>query len=147
MIKLHSNGIASDYTEHGSVTTDCKTVGEFMTQAAAIYGGGELTIKVDGCRYDLSGNPKMRVTDYTPIDEVIYASVPGRMTFIVKTKPKPKTVRKLGWVNLYKVKGVKPIPVGFVYKTKEECDADSSRIANVREFLAAAKVEWDQEVE
>lgn len=47
MIKLHSAGLAPDCTEHGSVSTGCRTVGDFMTEAAAVYGG-KLTIKVDG---------------------------------------------------------------------------------------------------
>lgn len=145
MIKLNSKGTAPDYTEHGSVTTDCRTVGEFMTEAAEIYGSN-LTIKVDGDRYEFSEKPKIRVTDNTAIDEVTYASAPGSMVFIVKTKPKPKTVKRYGWVNLYQVKGVRPIPVGFVYMTNEECKADASRIVNESEFSVVAKVEWEEEI-
>lgn len=145
MIKLNSQGTDPDYTEHGSVSTDCVTVGQFMTEAAATYGGG-LTIEVDSDRYEFSDKPKIRVTDETPVGEITYACAPGSITFIVKTKPKPKTVKRSGWVNLYQVRGVKPIPVGFVYTTKEECDADASRIVHKGEFLAAAKVEWEEVV-
>lgn len=36
MIKLDSGNISSDYTHYGNVTTDCKNVGEFMTNAVDI---------------------------------------------------------------------------------------------------------------
>ena len=129
------------------ITTDCKTVGEFMTQAAA-FGFDRLEIIVDGFRYEFSENPKIRVTDYTPLGSVAVERADSLLSGVtvlrVTTAPKPKTVRNSGWVNLYKVKGVKPIPVGFVYKTKEECNADASRLVNENEFLAVAKVEWEE---
>lgn len=145
MIKLHSKCTAPDYTEHGSVTTDCRTVGEFMTEAAAIFGGN-LTIKVDGCRYDLFDNPKMRVTDNTPVNEVTYASAPGSMVFAVKTAPKPKPVKKSGWVNLYKTELGNYCIIGKVYGKKKACYEDPSRkemIVNA-EFVTEAKIEWEE---
>lgn len=143
MIKLHSSGIAPYYTEYGRVTTDCNTVGQFMTEAAAIYGG-ELTIKVDGCRYELSNNPKIMVTDDTPIDEITYASIPGRMTFIVKTKPKPKTVRKSGWVNIWRSEMDGMTYCGenifenktFAERIGKDCDNN----------IATVKIEWEEVV-
>ena len=126
-----------------------------MTEAASVFGGGELTIKVDGCRYDLSGNPKMRVTDYTPIDEVIYASAPGSTTFIVKTKP--KTVWTSGWVNVYRASfdnykttpdNRRPSPQ--VYNSKEAAEQAVRLLSYPAErqmFIATAKIEWEEEVE
>lgn len=153
MIKLHSQGTAPDYTEHGSVSTDCKTVGQFMTEAAAIYGGG-LVIKVDGGRYEFSGNPKIRVTDNTPVGEITYASVPGGITFIVKTKPKPKTVRKSGFVNIYRANSDnykttpdnrRPSPQ--VYNSKEAAEQAVRLLSDPVErqmFIATVKVEWEE---
>lgn len=146
MIKLHSKGISSDYTEYGGVSTDCKTVGKFITQASAIFGG-HLIIKVDGCRYDLFDNPKMRATDDTPIDEVTYACIPGRMTFIVRTRPQPKTVRKSGFVNIYRTLKREYVPIGKVYGEKDECKQDATRneiILNA-DFVSIARIEWEEE--
>lgn len=141
MIKLHSKGTAPDYTEHGSVTTDCRTVGEFMTEAAAIYGGN-LTIKVDGCRYDLFENPKLRVADSTPIDEVTYASAPGSMVFAVKTRPEPETVKKSGWVNIWRSE-----TDGMTYCGENIYD-DKSLAERVGEDsgnnIATVRVEWEE---
>lgn len=138
MIKLNSKGTASDYTEYGSVTTDCKTVGKFMTEAAAIYGGN-LTIKVDGCRYILFDNPKIRVTDDTPIDDVTYACKPDSYTFIVKTKPKPKTVRKSGFVAVYNDRG-RWMTNRFVFDSKEA----ATRNWNGIQEPIVAKIEWEE---
>lgn len=141
MIKLNSQGTAPDYTEYGSVTTDCRTVGEFMTQAAAIYGVG-LTIKVGGFRYEFFDNPKIRVTDDTPIDEISYASAPGSVTFIVNTKPKPKTVKKSGWIQLYK--DSRRYFAGYVRENKEDF---SKEIGYNCEKVAAVKIEWEEVAE
>lgn len=143
MIKLNAQGTAPDYTEHGSVSTDCKTVGKFMTQVAAIFVGN-LTVIVDGCRYEFSDNPKIRITDDTPIDEISYASVPGRISFKVKTKPKPKTVKKSGWVCIYRATDdVTKWIDGTIYDTKEE--ADKLPISESR--IAVAKIEWEEVAE
>lgn len=140
MIKLHSKGTDPDYTENGSVTTDCRTVGEFMTQAAAIYGGN-LTIKVDGCRYDLFDNPKLRVADSTPIDEVTYAGAPGSMVFAVKTRPEPRTVKKSGLVNIYRAADDRSKRiVGTIYNTKSEANMLPKSAARI----AVAKIEWEE---
>lgn len=140
MIKLHSKGTAPDYTEHGSVTTDCRTVGEFMTEAAAIYGGN-LTIKVDGCRYDLFDNPKLRVADDTQLEYVTYASAPGSMVFCIKTKPEPNTVKKSGWVNIYRAADdrAKRI-VGTIYDTKSE----ANMLPKSASRIAVARIEWEE---
>lgn len=144
MIKLHSSGIASDYTEHGSVTTDCKTVGQFMTEAAAIFSGN-LTIKVDGCRYDLSDNTKIRVADDTPIDEITYACVPGSTTFIVSTRPIPKTVRKSGWVAVIDSENRRQREVfGDIYDTLEAAKYHNNGCGY--KVVGFARIEWEEEV-
>ena len=143
MIKLNSKGTAPDYTEHGSVTTDCRTVGEFMTEAAAIYGGN-LTIKVDGCRYDLFENPKLRVDDSTQLDHVTYASAPGSMVFNIKTKPKPKAVLKSGFVNLYRGGILQGINCGYrVFASEHEARDIFDMTADCEKF-AVAKIEWEE---
>lgn len=140
MIKLNSKGTAPDYTEHGSVTTDCVTVGQFMTEAAAIYGSG-ITIKVDRFRYEFFDNPKIRVTDDTPIDEISYASAPCSMVFVVKTKPKPKTVKKSGWVCIYRATDDKTKRVvGTIYDTK----AEANMLPKSASRIAVAKIEWEE---
>ncbi|MBO7541931.1 MAG: hypothetical protein J6T33_09760 [Bacteroidales bacterium] len=155
MIKLNSKGTAPDYTEYGSVSTDCVTVGQFMTEAAATYGGG-LTIKVDGDRYEFSDNPKIRVTDHTPIEEIAYTSVPRRVTFIVTTRPKPKTVKKSGWVNIYRAsfdnyktktntdnRRLAP----QVYNSKEAAEQAVRLLSDPVErqmFIATVRVDWEE---
>lgn len=126
--------------ENWKVETDCKTVGEFMTEAAAIYGGG-FTINVDGFRYEFFDNPKIRVTDDTPIDDVLYSCAPGSVTFIVKTKPKPKTVKKSGWVNIYRAADDKTKRiVGSIYDTK----AEANKLPKSAARVAVAKIEWEE---
>ena len=139
MIKLHSQGTASDYTEHGSVSTDCVTVGEFMTEAASIYGG-ILTIEVDGCRYEFNGHPKIMVTDETPVGDITYACAPGNITFIVKTKPKSKTVNQSGWINIFRISGKRII--NGLYDSKEEA---GKAVGISDEFhVATVRVEWEE---
>ena len=91
--------------ENYKIETDCKTVGDFMAEAAAIFGGN-VTIIVDGCRYEFHDNPKIRVTDETPLGSVAVeradSLLPGVTVLRVTTAPKPKTVRKSGWVNIYR---------------------------------------------
>lgn len=87
------------------VETDCKTVGEFMTEAATF----EFSVKVsidDNNNYFFEGGQKVKVVDDTPIDKVLFDrtdyTLNARASFRVFTKPKPKTVKKSGWVNIYK---------------------------------------------
>lgn len=123
------------------ISTDCKTVGEFMTEAAEIYGGG-LVIKVDGCQYEFSGNPNIRVTDNTPVGEITYTSFPGGITFIVKTKPKPKIVKRSGLIQLYK--DSRGYFAGYVRENKEDFKKE---IGYNCEKVATVRVEWEEEVE
>lgn len=131
------------------ITIDCKTVGEFMTEAAAFFGGN-VTVIVDGCRYEFHDNPKIRVTDDTPLGSVAVERVDSLLSGVtvlrVTTKPKPKTVRKSGWVNLYHkgwIDGI--IPGCCLFKTEEEA-ASCFDISTDCEKLATARVEWEDEI-
>lgn len=123
------------------IITDCKTVGEFMTRAAAIFY--DCVIIVDGCRYEFSETPKVRVTDETQIESV---TMDGNCDIVITTKPRPKTVTRHGWVNLYHkgwIDGI--IPVCRLFKTQEEA-ADCFDISIDCEKLATARVEWEEEI-
>lgn len=133
--------------EKSKIKTDCKTVGEFMTEAAAIFGGN-VTVIVDGCRYEFYDTPKVRVTDCTPLGSVSVerteSLLSGVTVLSVTTAPKPNTVRKSGWVNLYHkgwIDGI--IPGGKIFKTEEEA-ASSFDISTECEKLATARVEWKE---
>lgn len=144
MIKLQSAGTAPDYTEHGSVSTDCKTVGEFMTQAAAIFGGN-VTIIVDGCRYEFHDTPKITVTDDTPLAGVAVEQSDSLLSAVtvlrVTSKPKPKTVKKSGWVNIYRAADDRSKRVvGIIYETK----AEAIKLPKSASRIAVAKIEWEE---
>lgn len=124
------------------ITTDCKTVGEFMTEAAAVFYSS--VIIVDGCRYEFIETPKVRVTDETQIESV---TMDRNGDIVITTKPRPKTVTRHGWVNLYHkgwIDGI--IPGCRLFKTQEEA-ADLFDISLECEKLATARVEWEEEVE
>lgn len=128
-------------TETNEIKTDCKTVGEFMTQAAAIFYC--CAIIVDGCRYEFHDSPKVRVTDDTLIDSVTMGS---DCDIVITTKPFPKIVTRHGWVNLYHKGLIDGIAPGHrLFKTEEEA-ADSFDISMDCEKLATARVEWEEEV-
>lgn len=131
------------------ITTDCKTVGEFMTEAAALFGGN-VTVIVDGCRYEFHDNPKIRVTDDTLLGSVALERADSLLSGVtvlrVTTAPKPKTVRKSGWVNLYHKGLIEGITPGHrLFKTEEEA-ADRFDISVDCEKLATARVEWEEVV-
>lgn len=125
--------------ENWKVETDCKTVGEFMTEAAAMFYN--CVIIVDGCRYEFKESPKVRVTDNTPIGSV---TMDGNGDIFITTKPCPKTVTRHGWVNLYHkgwIDGI--IPGSRLFKTEEEA-AGRFDISTDCEKLATARVEWEE---
>lgn len=134
--------------ENFKIETDCRTVGEFMTEAAAIFGGN-ITIIVDGCRYEFHDNPKIMVTDDTPINFVLLDGIgsggPGHDTVYIKvlTAPKPKTVRKSGWVSIYRAAddSSKRI-VGTIRDTK----AEANELPKSASRIAVAKIEWEEVV-
>ena len=92
-------------TKNWKVETDCKTVGDFMTEAAEL-SGGNVTIIVDGCRYEFHDNPTIKVTDNTPLGRVTVEPADSLLSGVtvlrVITAQKPKTVKKSGWVNIYR---------------------------------------------
>ena len=133
------------------ITTDCRTVGEFMTEAAAILGGN-VTIIVDGCRYEFHDNPKIRVTDDTPLGSVAVERAESLLSGVtvlrVTTAPKPKTVKKSGWANLYRTVLGNYCIIGNVYGMEKDCYTDPTRkevIINA-EFVTTAKIEWEEVV-
>lgn len=145
--------------ENLKIETDCKTVGQFMTEAAAIFGGN-VTIIVDGCRYEFHDNPTIKVTDNTPLGSVTVeradSLLAGTTVLRVTTAPKPKTVRKCGWVNIYRAgfdnykttpDNTRPAPQ--VYNSKEAAEQAVRLLSDPIErslFIATAKIEWEEVV-
>ena len=131
--------------ENWKVETDCKTVGEFMTEAAAMFY--YCVINVDGCRYEFKDSPKVRVTDNTPIGSVTMDGN-GDIFITTKPQPKPKIVKKSGWVNLYRTELGNYCIIGKVYGMENDCYTDPARkemIINA-EFVTTAKIEWEEEI-
>ena len=131
-------------TKNWKVETDCKTVGEFMTEAVEL-SGGNITIIVDGCRYEFHDNPKIMVTDDTPLECVTVersdSLLSGVTVLRVTTKPKPKTVKKSGWIQLYK--DSRGYFAGCVRESKEDFVKE---IGYNCEKVATAKIEWEEVV-
>ena len=143
--------------ENFKIETDCKTVGEFMTEAAA-FG---LSVKVsidDNDNYFFEGGQKVKVVDGTPIDKVLFDrtdyTLNARASFRVITKSKPKTVRKSGWVNVYragfdnyKTTPDNRRPAPQVYNSKEAAEQAVRLLSDPVElqmFTATAKIEWEE---
>lgn len=136
--------------ENYKIETDCKTVGEFMTEAAA-FG---LSVKVsinDNDNYYFEGGQKVKVVDDTPIDKVLFDrtdyTLNSRASFRVITKPKTKTVVKSGWINLFQFKDSKPFPAGLIYTEKKSCETDDVYLMCKDLFVSTAKIEWEEVVE
>ena len=130
--------------ENFKIETNCKTVGEFMTEAAAIFGGN-VTVIVDGCRYEFHDNPKIMVTDDTPLGSVAMERADSLLSGVtvlrVTTAPKPKTVRKSGWVNIYRATDARSKRiVGTIYDTKGE----ANKVPKLAARIAVAKIEWEE---
>jgi hypothetical protein len=133
--------------ENFKIETDCKTVGEFMTEAAAIFGGN-VTIIADGCRYEFHDNPKITVTDDTPLGSVTVeradSLLSGGTVLRVTAKPKLKTVRKSGFVNLYRGGILQGINCGYrVFASEQEAMDTFDMTADCEKF-AVAKIEWEE---
>lgn len=133
--------------ENWKIETDCRTVGEFMTEAAAL-SGGHVDIIVDGCRYEFHDTPKVRVTDDTPIASVVwdYHGGGGMLggssdQFTILTKPKPKTVRHKGLVNVY-ANGLQRITGKFIYPTMDA--AEIAEHSEGYQKVAIAHIEWEE---
>ena len=133
--------------ENFKIKTDCKTVGEFMTEAAAIFGGN-VTVIVDGCRYEFHDSPKIRVTDDTLLGSVALERADSLLSGVtvlrVTTAPKPKTVRKSGFVNLYRGGILQGINCGYrVFASEQEAMGIFDMTADCEKF-AVAKIEWEE---
>lgn len=142
--------------ENFKIETDCKTVGEFMTEAAAMFDS--CVIIVDGCRYEFHDGPKVRVTDGTPLGSVAVeradSLLPGVTVLRVITATKPKIVRKSGMVNIYRANSDnykttpdnrRPAPQ--VYNSKEAAEQAVRLLSDPVErqmFIATARVEWKE---
>lgn len=129
------------------IETNCKTVGEFMTSAAA-FGCDRLKIKVDGCLYEFFDNPKIRVSDDTPIGLVFIDGIgsggttPDVVHITVITKPKPKIVRKSGWVNIWRSETDGLTYCGEnIYEDKSLAERVGKDCGN---NIATVRVEWEE---
>ena len=143
--------------ENSKIETDCKTVGEFMTEAAA-FG---LSVKVsinDNDNYFFEGGQKVKVVDDTPIDKVLFDltdyTLNARASFRVFANPKPKTVAKSGWVNIYRAcfDNYKTTPGNRrlspqIFNSKEAAEQAVRLLSDPIErqmFVATAKIEWEE---
>jgi hypothetical protein len=135
--------------ENFRIETDCKTVGEFMTQAAAIFGDNRLEINVDGYRYEFFDSPKIKVIDDTPLGSVTVeradSLLSGGTVLSVTTAPKPKTVKRSGWVNIYRDReDEKQRYVGTrIFPSEYAANAPLSLVNRV----AVARIEWEEVTE
>ena len=127
------------------VVTDCRTVGEFMTEAAALFGGHVL-ISVDGCRYEFHDRPKVKVTDDTPIKDVQWEG--SGNVFInqewirIVTEPKPKTVKREGWVAVIDDPENGREMYGDIYDTLEAAKYHNCGCGY--KIVGFAHVEWEE---
>lgn len=131
-------------TKNWKVETDCKTVGDFMTEAAEL-SVGNVTIIVDGCRYEFHENPTIKVTDNTPLGSVAVersdSFLSGVTVLRVTTAPEPRTVRRSGWVNIYRAYDDKSKRiVGTIYDTK----AEANKLPKSASRIAVARIEWEE---
>jgi len=145
MIKCESGNMSSDGTSCGYVTTDCLTVGQFVTEAVAKFSKGEITFQVDDATFTVrgKGNEAFRYDSRLKIESVEYVSGwTDDITFIVKTKP--NTVRREGWVNVYSTDSVaRPRLVGRnIYPTKKAADTP----IDLERRVAVAHIEWEEPV-
>lgn len=145
--------------ENFKIETDCKTVGEFMTEAAAFGLSVKVTIN-DNDNYFFEGGQKVKVVDDTPIDKVLFDltdyTLNARASFRVFTKQKPKTVRNSGWVNIYragfnnyKTTPDNRRPAPQVYNSKEAAEQAVRLLSDPEEqqrFIATARIEWEEVV-
>lgn len=131
--------------ENWKVETDCKTVGDFMTEAAEL-SGGNITIIVDGCRYEFHDDPEIRVTDGTPLGSVAVERADSLLSGVtvlrVTTAPKPKTEKHSGWINIFRISGKRII--NGLYESNVEAE---NAVGIYDEFhVATVRVEWEEVV-
>lgn len=130
--------------ENFKIETNCKTVGEFMTEAAAFGLSVKISIN-DNNNYFFEGGQKVKVVDDTPIDKVLFDRTDytfnARASFRVFTKPKPKTVRKSGWVIICDCYDdcKQRFLDNRIFPTKELAIAQKKY-----NTVAVAKIEWEE---
>ena len=135
--------------ENWKIETDCRTVGEFMTEASQF--GLSVKVTIDDCdEYFFKGGQKTKVVDNTPIDKVLFDRTDylfnARTSFRVFTKPKPNTVKKSGFVNLYRGGILQGINCGYrVFASEQESREIFDMTADCEKF-AVAKIEWEEVV-
>lgn len=143
MIKLDSGNIAGDYTHYGSVSTDCKTVGEFMTQAVEKFKNVKIIID-DNCTYYFKGGEKVMVTDDTEIESARYVDDTNPKTplrIYVKTKPKPKYKVCSGWVNVWRGTDGVVYAGETIFQIKQDAEQYSNGLGNQ---IDVARIEWKE---
>ena len=133
--------------ENFKIETDCKTVGEFMTEAAAFGLSVKISIN-DNDDYFFEGGQKVKVVDDTPIDNVLFDrtdyTLNARASFRVITKAEPKRVRKSGFVNLYRGGILQGINCGYkVFSSEQEARDIFDMTADCEKF-AVGKIEWEE---
>lgn len=130
-------------TKDWKIETDCKTVGEFMTEASQF--GLSVKVSIDDLdNYFFEGGQKVKVVDDTPIDKVLFDRADytfnARASFRVFTKPKPKTVRKSGWLNIFLLAG--KCVINGLYDSKEQAE---KAVGISDEFhVATVRIEWEE---
>lgn len=142
MIKLDSGNISNDYTHYGSVSTDCKTVGGFMTEAIEKFKNVTITIN-DNCTYEFTGGEKVMVTDDTEIESARYVNDTNPTTplrIYIKTKPKYKVCS--GWINVYK--NDSDFFIKRIHKTKEDA---VNNVSNIYSHVDTVRIEWKEVIE
>lgn len=138
MIKLDSGNIAGDYTHRGRVTTDCLFVGNFVTEAVQMFDN--VTFMVNDTVFNVKGHGDgFKYESYAQIESVEYRDqCQGEIFFHIKTKP--KTIKREGWVNVYKMHDGGYYVEGEVRDSRRECaEANAYKLK-----VATAHVEWEE---
>lgn len=138
MIKFDSGNIAEDYTHYGQMITDCRYVGQFVTEAVQMFDN--VTFRVNDTVFNVKGHGDgFKYESFAQIESVEYSTrMQGEMFFHIKTKP--KTVKREGWVNIYKTYNGGYCVDGMVYDSRQECAEANAN--NLR--VATAHVEWEE---
>lgn len=146
MIKCESGNLRGDYTSSGYVTTDHKTVGPFITEAAEIYS--DLTITIDGVRtFRIKDHAKLTFDDNREIDSVTYVSGWNDVNLLIKTKPKPKYNKCQGWVAVIEAdpdtRRNREV-YGDIYETLEAAKYHNCQCGY--NIVGYAHIEWEEKI-
>lgn len=147
MIKLDSGTLRGDYTSFGTVTTDCATVGRFITEAAAQFKNvdfnidGRSALKIEG------GGGEFVSSDYRLIEEIRYVETPsptGYTEFYIKTKPAPKFETHEGWVKVWRGHDGIVYCGDLIFRSKQEV-VSYIRANNIK-VIDIVKIEWKEAI-